>query len=114
MRAPEGLRPLKDSGLFINNPLDDIRWRTVIDSAGHELGRVDELLIDWDQRKVRFLRVISGGFLGLRTFKTLIPVEAVANITPDVVRLNVPDRGVSPPAYDPKLDDAPIYDYFGY
>ena len=44
---------------------DDIRGRDVKDVGGEDLGKVDDLLVDTAEEKVRFLVVGSGGFLGL-------------------------------------------------
>src|SRR4051794_17680655 len=46
---------LSDSDQVVGDPAEDIRGRTVRDRDGHELGRVADLLIDPEERKVRFL-----------------------------------------------------------
>ena len=48
-----------------DGPEADIRGRTVIDSDGAEVGTVDDLLIDEEEDRVRFLRIGSGGILGM-------------------------------------------------
>lgn len=53
------LSKLSDRGQTMANPADDIRGRKVKDKDGHDVGRVDDLLIDDQDRKVRFLRIES-------------------------------------------------------
>ncbi len=54
------LRKLSDTGEMVASPNDDVRGRKVLDDAGKEIGAVDGLMVD-DEKKVRFLRVESGG-----------------------------------------------------
>ncbi|WP_354569948.1 PRC-barrel domain-containing protein [Glaciihabitans sp. UYNi722] len=49
---------------------------------------MDALLIDDKARKIRFLRVETGGFLGIGEKKSLIPIDAIASISEDEVHLN--------------------------
>jgi len=51
----------------------DIRGRTVIDQNGNEIGKIDDLLMDPQSRRVRFLQVTSGGFLGIGGKMLLYP-----------------------------------------
>jgi sporulation protein YlmC with PRC-barrel domain len=91
----------------------------VIDANDDEIGKIDELLIDDDELKVRFLRVASGGILGIGRDKVLIPVEAIAAIEDDVVRIDQSrERIEGAPNYDPELVDEDyfrrLYGYYGY
>ncbi|HZO29595.1 MAG TPA: PRC-barrel domain-containing protein [Chloroflexota bacterium] len=72
---------LGDSDLTVADGEEDIRGRTVKDKDGTEIGKVDDLLIDKDDRKVRLMRVESGGFLGMGETKVFIPIEAITMIT---------------------------------
>ncbi|MGH7510684.1 MAG: PRC-barrel domain-containing protein [Gemmatimonadales bacterium] len=113
------LHRLKDSDLKLADPAADIRGRKVIDVSGEEIGKVDDLLIDDEERKVRFLEVASGGVLGIGETKFLMPVEAVAQITSDEVAINHSrTRVAGAPRYDPNLMERPhlkdIYGYYGY
>jgi sporulation protein YlmC with PRC-barrel domain len=98
----------------------DIRHRKVVDASGQDIGEIDALLIDDQEEKVRFLRVASGGFLGMGRSKVLIPVEAIRKIDHDVVHVDqTRERIATAPTYDPELvDDRPYYDslygYYGY
>jgi sporulation protein YlmC with PRC-barrel domain len=111
---------LSDSDQTVADPAEDVRGRKVHDSAGDELGTVDDLLIDSEQGKVRLLRVEHGGILGIGTKAFFIPVEAVTDISDDAVEINQSrDRVSAAPGYDPDLVDEadqyqPLYDYYGY
>jgi sporulation protein YlmC with PRC-barrel domain len=52
---------------------EDVRGRKVMDRQGEEIGKVDDLMVDEREFKVRFLEVASGGVLGLGATKVLIP-----------------------------------------
>jgi sporulation protein YlmC with PRC-barrel domain len=113
------LHRLKDSDLRLEDPRADIRGRRVVDSAGEEIGKVDDLLVDERERKVRFLEVASGGLLGIGQTKVLLPVETVARVEDEVVRTNQTlERLRGAPRYDPELVEQPylgeLYDYYGY
>ncbi|TDD67508.1 PRC-barrel domain containing protein [Jiangella aurantiaca] len=116
---PAMLVHLSDTDLTLAGDADDIRGRTVVDRNGDDIGQVDDLLIDPDERRVRFLQVGSGGFLGLGEQKTLIPVDAIESID-DTVRIAKERRHVAgAPRYDPKLVQEPtyyedVYGYYGY
>jgi sporulation protein YlmC with PRC-barrel domain len=55
---------LSDTELTVADPAADMRNRKVVDRDGEEIGEVDDLLIDAPEKRVRFLEVASGGFLG--------------------------------------------------
>ena len=96
---------------------DDIRGRDVKDVGGEDLGKVDDLLVDTAEEKVRFLVVGSGGFLGLGEQKSYIPVDAVTDVTEREVRIDQSREKLrSAPAYDPELINDVAYneDVFGY
>lgn len=113
------LHRLSDSNLTLADAGADIRGRRVRDVAGDEIGKVDDLLIDDGERKVRFLEVASGGVLGIGETKVLLPVEAVTSVGAEEVRINQSREKVSgAPRYDPELTEAShlgdIYGYYGY
>jgi sporulation protein YlmC with PRC-barrel domain len=115
---------LSDSSLTVANPDEDIRGRKVVDRRGEEIGDIDDLLIDDQESKVRFMRVASGGFLGIGETKFMIPIDAVTRITDDTVQINQDrERVADAPRYDPSLvKDATWadpywttnYGYYGY
>jgi sporulation protein YlmC with PRC-barrel domain len=110
---------LSDSNLALADRAEDIRGRTVLDMAGEELGKVEDLFIDEQDHKVRLLEVSSGGFLGLGATKFLIPVEAIRRITDDAVYISQSrERVAGAPRYDPALVDeryvSDVYGHYGY
>ncbi|MBT2518309.1 PRC-barrel domain-containing protein [Streptomyces sp. ISL-90] len=112
-----GLIKLSDSELSVATEEEEVRGRSVKDMAGQDLGRIEDLLIDPDERRVRFLVVGSGGFLGLGEQQSFIPVDAVSRVDEDVVTVDLTRENVAgAPAYDPDLVAEPSYleDIYGY
>lgn len=113
------LHRLEDSDLRLADAKADIRGRKVRDVAGEDIGKVHDLLIDQEERKVRFLEVASGGVLGIGDTKFLLPVEAVTGVSDDEIRINqARTRVVGSPRYDPDLIEQPylseVYRYYGF
>lgn len=111
---------LNDTSQTVADESADVRGRSVIIHDGENIGKVEDLLIDSSEGKVRFLIVASGGFLGLGAAKSFIPVEAVTQVTDDGVRIDqTREKVVGAPAYDPELVNDPTYHdsvfgYYGY
>jgi sporulation protein YlmC with PRC-barrel domain len=108
---------LADVALQLADPADDVRERKVVDRNGDEVGKVDGLIIDETERRVRFLEVGSGGFLGLGEQKQLVPVEAITRVDPDAVHISSERTHVAGgPAYDPDIEPERQYyeDVYGY
>jgi CBS domain-containing protein/sporulation protein YlmC with PRC-barrel domain len=110
---------LSDTNLTLADRAEDIRGLKVLDMSEQELGTVNDLFIDEQENKVRFLEVSSGGFLGLGATKFLLPVEAISRITVDVVHINQSRELVAgAPQYDPTLVEeryvTDIYSHYGY
>jgi sporulation protein YlmC with PRC-barrel domain len=114
------LYTLGDRGQTIDGSGNDVRGREVKDKDGTGIGKVDDLLVDEQEHKVRFLLVEHGGFLGFGEKKTLIPVDAVTKVTPDEVHIDQSgERVAAAPGYHPDLvNDRPyhasLYNYYGY
>jgi sporulation protein YlmC with PRC-barrel domain len=107
---------LSDTELTVADPAEDIRGRTVIDRDREEIGEVNDLLIDDHDKRVRFLEVASGGFLGLGKTTFLIPVEAITHIGGEEVSINQTRQHIAgSPPYDPTLihQDADEGGYYG-
>ncbi|HEY1530205.1 MAG TPA: PRC-barrel domain-containing protein [Galbitalea sp.] len=110
---------LRDMGETIADPKADVRGRTVLDNHGEDVGKVDALIIDRAERKVRFLQVAFGGFLGLGKKNTFIPVEAITGMSPTTVSISSSHAHVSgAPTYDPVfIDDISLFEqtfsYYG-
>jgi sporulation protein YlmC with PRC-barrel domain len=110
------LMRLSDTELTVADPAEDIRDRNVVDRDGAELGDVADLFIDRSDKRVRFLEVTSGGFLGIGATKFLIPVEAITRISADTVYVNQTRQHIAnAPAYDPDLihEDVGEDSYYG-
>lgn len=111
---------LSDSDRMLADPAEDIRGREVRDKDGEDLGRVDDLLIDTDEGKVRMLRVEHGGILGFGATPSFIPVDAVTAVEQDAVVIDQSrDRVAGAPRYDPDTVDQRefydnLYNYYGY
>ncbi len=114
------LYALGDRGKTVDGAANDVRGREVKDKDGDGIGTVADLLVDDREKKVRFLLVEHGGFLGFGEKTTLIPVDAITKITEDEVVIDPSrERVASAPGYDPDLvDDRPhhasIYSHYGY
>ena len=107
---------LSDTELTVADLAEDIRDRDVVDRDGAELGDVADLFIDRSDKRVRFLEVTSGGFLGIGATKFLIPVEAITRISADTVYVNQTRQHIAgAPAYDPDLihEDVGEDSYYG-
>ena len=108
------LSRLGDHDKTISSSDEDIRGRMVIDRDGRDIGKIDGLMIDDVERRVRFMEVASGGFLGFGEHKSFIPVDAITQIFPDAVHINHTREHVAgAPHYDPELV-AELYPYYGY
>lgn len=78
--AEIGFVKLSDSDFVLRNPEQDIRGKDVYVLDGKQIGSVDDLYIDRQARKVRFLEIGAGGFLGIGEKHFLVPVEAVTEV----------------------------------
>lgn len=115
------LSRLHDSGQTVSASAEDIRGRMVKDKNGQDVGKIEHLLIDDVEQKVRFMEVASGGFLHLGETKSFIPVEAITRIDADAVHISPTREHVAgAPRYDPDLVAADsgyfvdLYPYYGY
>jgi sporulation protein YlmC with PRC-barrel domain len=116
-----GFVKLSDSDFVLANPEQDIRGKDVYDVDGEQLGSVDDLYIDRQERRVRFLKVGAGGFLGIGERHFLIPVESVtevgeARVTIEPGREQVEgsppfDTAVAPPTADHPRGTYADFDY---
>lgn len=108
------LSRLHDIDRTVSASDDDIRGRMAKDKDGRDIGKIEHLLIDDAEQKIRFMEVGSGGFLGLGETKSFIPVEAITRITADEVYISPSREHVAgAPRYDPDLvANDPGYDYF--
>lgn len=121
MKKPSSttLRPADENDVVFANVEEDIRDRVVLDANGEEVGKVEDLLVDNSEKRVRFLRVESGGFLGIGNSTFIIPVDAITRIEDDTVHIDRTRSVVAEsPAYVPELENQAyldrVYEYYGY
>jgi sporulation protein YlmC with PRC-barrel domain len=107
---------LSDTNLTVAAPAADIRGLTAHDRRGEEIGTVEDLLIDDEEHKVRFLRIGSGGFLGIGKDHFLVPVDAVEAHQDRVIITRDRERLRDAPEYDPDLayEDTYYSDVYGW
>lgn len=67
---------LGETDQTVADPAADVRGRTVVDRHGEEVGRVDDLLVDDRENRVRFPRVGERGLLGIGRTHYLGPGHA--------------------------------------
>ncbi|MGW0777451.1 PRC-barrel domain-containing protein [Streptomyces sp. NPDC002835] len=114
------LKKISESDQTVAAPEQDVRGRKVVNRAGDELGKIGDLLIDEEERKVRFLLVEHGGFLGMGEKKTFIPVDAVTHVADEYVQIDSSQEQVTKaPEYDPELADQSgyydsVYTHYGF
>ena len=115
------LIPLSDYDGDLVDPDSDITGRKVIDAAGNDVGKVDELLVDADRNVVRFMEIAHGGFLGIGQSKVLLPIEAVTVVGEDDVRISQmkTDIEAAPPYEDGGTGSqeaywTSVYGHYGY
>ena len=118
--ASLGLVSLNDSELVLEDRTQDVRGLDVYDKDADRIGRVDDLYADTQERKVRFLDVSAGGFLGLGEKHFLVPVEAVSEVREDRVVVDQKRQRVAEsPLFDADVVPQPayqdeLYKYYGY
>src|SRR4051794_37176040 len=100
--APILLR-LSDTSLTVANSAEDVRGFDVVDADGEDIGKIEDLLIDDTEKKIRFLLIGSGGFMGLGEKQFLVPIDAISKITNDTVRIDrTREHVANGPVYEPK------------
>jgi len=110
---------LSDTNLTLEHAAEDVRGFKVIDSEGNDVGHVDDLMIDESHRKVRFLVVAAGGFLGIGEKRFWLPVDSVTALAEETVRVDTTVEHVKgAPGYDPEIVPsrpyaADVYTYYG-
>ena len=112
---------LGDTDFRLEEPEQDIRGLDVYDDEGNQIGSVEDLYVDTEERQVRFLDVGAGGFLGIGEKHFMIPVEAVTDVGDDGVTIeHDTEKVTSSPPFDtdvvpPTADyQREVYGYYGY
>jgi hypothetical protein len=84
----------------------DARGMKVHDQSGAPIGRVDGMLFDPTEGRVRFIRITSGGFMGLGASHFFVPMDALAAAEPGRIMLARPFEEIrQAPTYMPDLAD---------
>jgi sporulation protein YlmC with PRC-barrel domain len=98
------LYSLNDEAYTVKDPAEDVRKHTVIDRDGNDIGSVEDLLIDGNEHRVRFLQIHEGGFLGMGGRRFLIPVDVITRIGDDKVFIDrTSDHVGAGPTYEPEV-----------
>lgn len=112
---------MSDEPITLAEKSMDIRGRKVIDQNDEEIGHVDDLLVDDTERRVRFIRVKAGDFLGLGGKAFLIPIDALTRIGKERVHVDQSKEHVGGgPEYDPEVvvkgvpEYERVYRHYGY
>jgi hypothetical protein len=86
-------------------PHHEIREKGVLDSEDRIVGTVANLYADEDSRQLRFVDVVTSGFMGLGRKHHLVPVEAVSEEGPGSITLGVDQETVesAPPFRNPHV-----------
>ncbi len=116
------LTKLSDTDYRLEDPWQDIRGRDIYAADGDQIGTVEDIYIDEEERKVRFLTFESGGFLGTSIGATcrMIPVEVVSDVSEGRVTVNFDrEKATGAPVFDPDIVPThdyqrELYDYYGY
>ena len=74
-------------------PHTELRLSRAFDSGGRYVGDVENLYVD-DDRELRFVDVVTSGFLGLGKKHHLVPVEAITEESPGQITLGVDQQTV--------------------
>ena len=116
---PLPLVRLSDTSLALAREADDIRGKVVLDDAGYEMGRVEDLVIDDECRRVYFMILRASGFIPGEK-QLLIPVDTIRKRERDHVYVDQDhERAAAGPEYDPALVSDPgyqagVYGWYGF
>ena len=113
---------LNDTDLHLEEPWQDLRGLDVHDSNGEQIGSVEDVYVDREERVARLLVVSAGGFLGIGKKHFLVPVEEVKRaVDADRITVEHPrDKVLESPEFDPDKEpdfDAlqrSVYAYYGH
>lgn len=108
------------TSVSLAEPAEDLREREVVDSEGKAVGTVRDLMVDPDERHVRFVIVSAGPFIGSTGRELMIPIDAITHIGRGDVQIDRRrEEAAAAPSYDPVLAGdagycAGIYGWYGY
>ena len=86
-------------------PHQRLRKKGVVDSGSRHIGQVENLYVEENSRRLRFVDVVTSGFLGLGRKHHLVPVEAITDQAPGSITLEVDQRALesAPAFFNPQL-----------
>jgi sporulation protein YlmC with PRC-barrel domain len=112
---------LRDTEFTVAHPDEDVRGFKVIEQNGEEIGVVEDLLIDGEEKKVRFLECGDGGLWGLGEQKFLVPIDSITSVDHENKKVHICHTKAcvtASPKYNPDLkvqeDLEEVYAYYGY
>jgi PRC-barrel domain len=92
-------------------PHRELRQKVVLDARGRSTGTVANLYVDEDSRQLRFVDVVTSGFLGLGRKHHLVPVEALSEEGPGSITLGVDQETVESAPTFPNPEVGPDEEY---
>jgi sporulation protein YlmC with PRC-barrel domain len=88
-------------------PHRELRKKGVFDSGSRHIGQVENLYVEEDSRRLRFVDVVTSGFMGLGRKHCLVPVEAIKDQALGSITLEVDQRTLesesAPAFFNPQL-----------
>ena len=96
------LAKLSELDVPLEESWQDIRDLDVYDVADEQIGSVEDLYVDREARRPRYLVVSAGGFLGVGKKTFLVPVEEVSrDVGEERVTIMVPkEKVLNSPEFD--------------
>ena len=96
------LAKLSELDVPLEESWQDIRDLDVYDVADEQIGSVEDLYVDREARRPRYLIVSAGGLLGVAKKHFLVPVEEVSrDVGEERVTVTVPkDKVLNSPEFD--------------
>ncbi len=112
---------LSDTDFRLEAPEQDTRGLDVYDRDGDQIGSVKDLYVDEAERKVRFLNISGGGFLGIGEKHFLVPMEYVTEV--GEVRITIEpgrEKTTATPPFDTRVvplnisHHRDVYNHYGH
>jgi sporulation protein YlmC with PRC-barrel domain len=96
------LTKLSETELPLEEPWQDMRGLAVYDVTDEQIGSVEDLYVDREARRPRYLVVSAGGLLGVGKKTFLVPVEEVSrDVGEERVTVTVPkEKVLNSPEFD--------------
>jgi sporulation protein YlmC with PRC-barrel domain len=112
---------LNDTNVHLDEPWQDLRGHDVYDINDDQLGSVEDVYVDREQREAHLLDVSAGGMLGIGKKRFLVPVEEVKrDVNEERITVEHPkEKVMESPEFDPDnglklVLQRAIYAYYGH